>query len=61
MRQSIPAKKAIERVKNTDTTPFGDESLESLKKMMEKAVAEEDYEKAGEIKIEIERRQSSAD
>ena len=61
LRQSIPAKKAIERVKNTDTTPFGDESLESLKKMMEKAVAEEDYEKAGEIKIEIERRQSSAD
>ncbi len=60
-RQSIPVKKAIERVKNTVLNPYDQESLESLKKMMDKAVKEEDYEKAGEIKLEIERRQTSAD
>ncbi|MDE6856711.1 MAG: UvrB/UvrC motif-containing protein, partial [Muribaculaceae bacterium] len=33
----------------------------ALRRMMDKAVSEEDYEKAGEIKLEIDRRQSSAD
>ncbi|MDE5813733.1 MAG: bifunctional nuclease family protein [Muribaculaceae bacterium] len=60
-RQSIPVKKAIERVKNSDASPYEKESLDSLRRMMEKAVAEENYEKAGEIKTEIERRHSSAD
>lgn len=60
-RQSIPVKKAIERVKNTESTPYSNESLESLKRMMDEAVKKEDYEKAGEIKLEIDRRRTSAD
>lgn len=60
-RQSIPAQKAIERVKNPEASPFENESIDSLKRMMEKAVKEEDYEKAGEIKMEIDKRQSDAD
>lgn len=60
-RQSIPVRKAIERVRNTDDDPFADMSLDSLRKMMEKAVRDEDYEKAGEIKAEIDRRQSNGD
>ncbi|MDE6289927.1 MAG: bifunctional nuclease family protein [Muribaculaceae bacterium] len=60
-RQSIPVKKAIERVKNTEAVPYADESLETLKKMMDEAVKEEDYEKAGEIKSEIDRRRTKAD
>ena len=59
-RQSIPVKKAIERVKNPDASPFENESLDSLRRMMEKAVQDEDYEKAGDIKLEIERRHSEA-
>ena len=60
-RQSIPARKAIERVRNSDASPYEDESLEALKRMMEQAAREEDYEKAGEIKQEIDRRQKNAD
>ncbi|MDE7347398.1 MAG: bifunctional nuclease family protein [Muribaculaceae bacterium] len=60
-RQSIPAKKAIERVKNSDVSPFQEESMEALKRMMEDAVRREDYEKAGEIKNEIDRRQAATD
>lgn len=59
--QSIPAKKAVERVKNSDASPYVGESIESLKRMMERAVREEDYERAGEIKSEIDRRHTSAD
>lgn len=62
-RQSIPVRTAIERVKNPNISnySYADESLESLQKMMEKAVREEDYEKAGEIKMEIDKRHRSAD
>ncbi|MDE6561915.1 MAG: bifunctional nuclease family protein [Muribaculaceae bacterium] len=60
-RQSIPVRTAIERVKNPNTSPYSDESLESLKRMMDKAVKNEDYEKAGEIKMEIDRRQKNTD
>ncbi|MBD5275204.1 MAG: bifunctional nuclease family protein [Bacteroides sp.] len=60
-RQSIPAKKAIERVKNPISSPYEDISLDSLRRMMDDAVRKEDYEKAGEIKMEIERRQTTAD
>lgn len=60
-RQSIPARKAIERVKNSDSSPYEGVSLDSLRRMMEEAVRTEDYEKAGEIKLEIERRHSDAD
>lgn len=59
-RQSIPARTAIERVKNPNSIPYADESMESLKKMMDKAVEDEDYEKAGDIKSEIDRRKNSA-
>ncbi len=60
-RQSIPVQKAIERVKNPSVSPYEGDSLESLRKQMEEAVREENYEKAGEIKLEIERRQTNAD
>ncbi len=60
-RQSIPVRNAIERVKNPNASPYADESIDSLKRMMEKAVKNEDYEKAGDIKLEIERRQNTAD
>ncbi len=60
-RQSIQVKKAIERVKNPTGSPLAGESLESLQRMMEAAVSEEDYEKAGEIKLEIEKRRKGAD
>lgn len=60
-RQSIPAKKAIERVKNPVESPYEKENLESLRRMMDEAVKEEDYEKAGEIKLEIDKRRSGAE
>lgn len=60
-RQSIPVRTAIERVKNPNAFSYADVSIESLQRMMEKAVEEEDYEKAGEIKIEIDKRHNSAD
>lgn len=60
-RQSIPVKKAIERVRNTEVSPYANESLKSLKRMMDEAVRVEDYEKAGEIKLEIERRHADAE
>lgn len=59
-RQSIPVKSAIERVKNPGADPYADVSLESLKRMMEKAVKNEDYEKAEEIKKEIDKRHDCA-
>ncbi|MDE7350673.1 MAG: bifunctional nuclease family protein [Muribaculaceae bacterium] len=59
-RQSIPVKKAIERVKNPSFSPYEGESLDSLRRMMEEAVMEEDYEKAGEIKMEIDKRRAGA-
>lgn len=55
-RQSIPAKKAIERVMNPMESQYKDETEETLIKLMDKAVEEEDYEKAGVIKMELERR-----
>lgn len=55
-RQSIPAKKAIERVMNPMESQYEDETEETLIKLMDKAVEEEDYEKAGVIKMELERR-----
>ncbi len=55
-RQSIPARQAIERVLNPVVSPYEDETDEVLIKLMDKAVEEEDYEKAGEIKMELERR-----
>ncbi len=60
-RQSIPVKTAIERVKNPASYSYDNESLETLRRMMEKAVEEEDYEKAGEIKNEIDKRHNRAD
>lgn len=60
-RQSIPVQKAIERVKNPAVSPFEGETIDSLRRLMEEAVKEEDYEKAGEIKLEIDGRQTSAD
>lgn len=60
-RQSIPVRSAIERVKNPNASPYADESIDSLKRMMENAVENEDYEKAGEIKSEIDRRNNSDD
>ncbi len=55
-RQSIPERQAIERVLNPVVSPYEDETDEVLIKLMDKAVEEEDYEKAGEIKMELERR-----
>lgn len=60
-RQSIPAKKAIERVKNPVASPYEKANLDSLRRMMDEAVREEDYEKAGEIKLEIDKRRSCAE
>lgn len=56
-RQSIPARQAIERIMmNPDSSPYEKESEENLLRLMDQAVEAEDYEKAGEIKMEIERR-----
>lgn len=60
-RQSIPLRTAIERVKNPTGSAYVNDSMESLKHQMEKAVKQEDYEKAEDIKKEIDRRQQSAD
>lgn len=61
-RQSIPVRTAIERVKNPQNShSYSDESLESLQRLMKNAVKNEDYEKAGEIKKEIDKRHNSAD
>lgn len=60
-RQSIPVRQAIERVKNPDANRYEEVSVEKLHAMMEQAVKDEDYEKAGDIKLEIERRRESAD
>lgn len=58
-RQSIPARQAIERMKNPTLAPFEKESDEDLVKLMDQAVEAEDYEKAGEIKLEIEKRRAA--
>lgn len=55
-RQSIPARQAIEKMMNPSISPYEDETDDELIRLMDKAVKEEDYEKAGEIKMEIERR-----
>lgn len=57
--QSIPARQAIERVRNTEGGKYSRESDDSLQALMIKAVEEEDYEKAGEIKAELDRRNRS--
>lgn len=54
--QSIPARQAVNRVSKADHGPYASKTDEELQKMMSKAVADEDYEKAGEIKNEIEKR-----
>lgn len=54
--QSIPARQAVERVKNPVGSGLAGVSVENLEKLLNKAVDEEDYEKAGEIKDEIDRR-----
>ncbi|MDE5841157.1 MAG: UvrB/UvrC motif-containing protein, partial [Muribaculaceae bacterium] len=40
---------------------YEDESEDSLRLMMEQAVKDEDYENAGEIKLDIERSRASAE
>ena len=59
-RQSIPVKTATERVRNSSVSPYSLESLENLRLLMDQAVENEDYEKAGEIKTEIDRRLNNA-
>lgn len=54
--RSIPARQAIERVSAPAKMRYENESDASLQSLLEKAVAEEDYKKAGEIKNEIDRR-----
>lgn len=57
--QSIQARQAIARVSNTDSSPFANVSDDNLLRLMKKAVAQEDYEKADQIKSEIQRRSSA--
>ncbi len=59
-RQSIPVRTAIERVKNPIGNSYAKESLESLQRMMDIAVEAEDYEKAEDIKKEIDKRHKGA-
>lgn len=59
--QSIPVRQAIARVSRTAESPYENVTDEKLQKMMEKAVAEEDYEKADSIKSEIMRRNGDKD
>ncbi len=54
--QSIPVRQAIERVKKPSGNPFANASMDDLEEMMKRAVDAEDYEKAEEIKKEIDRR-----
>lgn len=56
--QSIPARQAIARMSNPHNSPFANVSDERLIQLMEKAVDDEDYEKADKIKSEIRRRNS---
>lgn len=55
--QSIPVRQAVERVKRPLANPLADVSDLDLEIMMQKAVEDENYEKADEIKKEIDRRQ----
>lgn len=60
-RHSIPAQQAIERVKKPETNIYEESSEIDLLTMMEKAVKDEDYEKAAEIKLEIEKRRGATE
>ena len=60
-RQSIPVRSAIERVKNPSGSPYASESLENLRRMLGRAVENENYEEAEEIKMEIDRRKNNDD
>lgn len=60
-RHSIPAQQAIERVKRPEINKYDETSEIDLLTMMDKAVNEEDYEKAAEIKLEIEKRRGAID
>lgn len=57
--QSIPARQAVERVKRPSANHLADVSDLDLEIMMQKAVEEENYERADEIKKEIDRRQQA--
>ncbi len=56
--QSIPNRQAIESVKISSSGVFDRVSDDELETLMDKAVEEEDYERAEEIKKEINRRLS---
>ncbi len=60
-RHSIPAQQAIERVKRPDANIYEKSSEIDLLTMMEQAVQDEDYEKAAEIKLEIEKRRGATE
>lgn len=57
--QSIPARQAVERVRRPKGNQWTSASDLDLEIQMQKAVDEEDYEKADEIKKEIARRKGS--
>lgn len=57
--QSIQTQQAIARVSNKDISPYANVTDDNLIRLMEKAVAMEDYEKADRIKSEIQRRSSA--
>lgn len=57
--QSIPARQAVERVRRPDADDYSRMSEEQLLELMRNAVEAEDYEKAGEIKTELERRNNT--
>lgn len=59
--QSIPARQAVERVKKPEAGDYSRMSAEQLLSLMQNAVDTEDYEKAAEIKTEMERRNISID
>lgn len=53
---TIPLRQAVERVKHTSSESLRTISDEDLRTWMQLAVENEDYEKAGEIKNELEKR-----
>ncbi|MCM1490565.1 MAG: bifunctional nuclease family protein [Muribaculum sp.] len=54
--QSIPVRQAVERVRKPIGNGLSRVPFDQLEQLLTKAVEEEDYEKAGEIKQEIDRR-----
>ncbi|MDE6017446.1 MAG: bifunctional nuclease family protein [Muribaculaceae bacterium] len=60
-RQSIPAREAIARVTKPGHAGYEDVTDANLMNMMEEAAKNEDYEKAAEIKLELERRRRNAE